>query len=130
MKTNFSSVNGRSGSLPVGEWGDDKAWGVPKVLIRIPKLCITDVYKAVTLIFIPPTREKGVLVIPFASVSLRYTLPVPELAEPDKCLGIVHFLLDEFCHHVSGVDVNGTDGHDPLPVPLVHVPQEKVDEDV
>ena len=53
-----------------------------------------------------------------------------ELAEPSEGLGIVHFLLDEFGHHISGMDVDGADSHDPLPVGLGELAQQQVDEDV
>ena len=55
---------------------------------------------------------------------------MPELAEPDKGLGVVYLLMDEFGHNVSSMNVDCTDGHDPLPVALGHVSQQKVDEGV
>ena len=56
--------------------------------------------------------------------------PVPELAEPDEGLGVVHLLLDELGHHVPGVDVDGADGHDLLPVAGGQVAQEVGDQGV
>ena len=53
-----------------------------------------------------------------------------ELTEPQEGLGIVHFLSDDLCHHVSGVDIDGTDGHDPLPVGFREVSEQQVDERV
>ena len=55
---------------------------------------------------------------------------MPELAEPDEGLGVVHLLLDELGHHVSGVDVDGADGHDLLPVSRGQVAQEVGDQGV
>ena len=56
--------------------------------------------------------------------------PVPELAEPDEGLGVVHLLLDELGHHVPGVDVDGADGHDLLPVARGQVAEEVGDQRV
>ena len=53
-----------------------------------------------------------------------------ELAEPDEGLGIVHLLLDEFGDHVPGVDIDGADGHDLLPVAGGQFAQEVGDQGV
>ena len=39
--------------LPVSKWCDNQPWCVAKILVGVHKLCITDVSKAVLLLFIP-----------------------------------------------------------------------------
>ena len=53
-----------------------------------------------------------------------------ELTEPQEGLGIIHFLSDDLCHHVSGMHIDGADGHDPLPVGFREVSKQQVDESV
>lgn len=48
----------RHGYGPVGEWSDDKAWSIPQVLVGILEFCITNVTKAVSLVFIPPAHTE------------------------------------------------------------------------
>ncbi len=55
---------------------------------------------------------------------------MPKLTEPKEGLSIVNFLADHFGHHISSMDVNGTDSHDPLSVSLGQISQEQVDERV
>ena len=54
--------------------------------------------------------------------------PVPELAEPSECLGVVHLLLDEFGHHIASMDINCTHSHNLLSVTGTEVTQEVIDE--
>ena len=53
---------------------------------------------------------------------------MPQLAEPGEGLGILHLLLDQLGHHITGVDINGADGHDLLAVTRGEVPEEVGDE--
>lgn len=57
-------------------------------------------------------------------------LPVSELAEPDKGLRIVNFLLNEFSYNISSMNIYGTGSHDSLSVSFAHVSQQEVDEDI
>lgn len=41
---------------------------------------------------------------------------LPQLTLPLEGVGILHFRRDEFCNDVSGVDVDGANGHDLLPI--------------
>ena len=80
---------------PISERRDDEAGRVAKILVRVPELRVADVGEAVADAVVPA---------------------VPELAEPQEGLRVLHFLLNQFGDHVSGVHVDGTDGHDLLTV--------------
>ena len=45
-------------------------------------------------------------------------IPVPELTQPEEGLGIVHLLSHHLCHYISGMDINGADGHNHLSITL------------
>ena len=48
--------------------------------------------------------------------------PVPELAKPSEGLSILHLLLDELGHHITGMHINGAGGHDALAVAFGEFP--------
>lgn len=56
--------------------------------------------------------------------------PVSELAEPDEGLGILHLLLNQLGHHVTCMDIDGTDGHDLLAVTFGQLAKQVGDQSV
>ena len=63
-------------------------------------------------------------------VSVHMHTPVSELAEPDEGLRVLHLLLDQLGHHVTCMDIDGTDGHDLLAVPLGQLTKQVGDQSV
>ena len=51
-----------------------------------------------------------------------------QLTEPDKCLGILHFLSNHLLHHISCMDVNGADCHDALSVTFRQITKQQMDQ--
>ena len=74
-----------------------------------------------------PVPELGV-----ANVGIAIPIPVvptvPELGLPHEGQSRLDFVGDEFSNHVSGVHVDGANGHDLLPVPFGERAKKKGDQ--
>lgn len=56
--------------------------------------------------------------------------PVSQLAEPDEGLRIFNLLCNHLLNNISGMHIDGTDGHDSLSVSFWEITKEKVDESI
>ena len=56
--------------------------------------------------------------------------PVSELGEPKEGLCIVHLVRNHLLHHISGMHINGADGHDLLAITFSQFPQQVSDEGI
>ena len=92
---------------PVSERGDDKTRRVAQVLVRVAELGVTDVSKTVVLALVPAMAQLG---------------------QPGKALSVLYFGTDEFGHYITGVHINGTDGHNLLTITLRQLTNQHLDE--
>ncbi len=96
-------------SLPICQRSDHKPGCIAKILIGILELCITDIGKAILLLFIPS---------------------VSQLTQPLEGLRVIDLLVDQGGHNVTGVHVDGANGHDLLTVTFAEFTDQHVDESI
>lgn len=98
-----------TGYVPVSKWRDDQTRCISEIFVGILELSVADVCEAVFGFVVPS---------------------VSQLTEPLEGLGIIYLHSYHLGHHISGVDVDGTDGHDLLSISLAQVTHQEADQGV